>query len=117
MQFYKRILRIYEIVDSNQTSNQTNTPIKQASLIALHKPNVTQSNYFDLVPFIKMENHNVSTLAQQHQSQSDLGLRVVLALMTEGIQSDIINVVILFVFGVLPLQDKIGVPILIAPMA
>jgi hypothetical protein len=55
----------YEIIDSNEN----NPSIQQASLIALHKLNVTLSNYFDVAPFIKMENHNVSTNKQQQQQQ------------------------------------------------
>jgi hypothetical protein len=39
-------------------------------LIALHKPNVTLSNYLDVALFIKMENHSVSTQTTQQQ-QSD----------------------------------------------
>lgn len=38
--------RHYEIIDSNEK----NPSFQQASLIALHKLNVTLSNYFDVVP-------------------------------------------------------------------
>jgi hypothetical protein len=56
--------RHYEILDS-----KVPTPVKQMSLAALHKLNVTLSNYFDVAPFIKMENHNVSTNVQTAQTQ------------------------------------------------
>jgi len=54
----------YEIIDSNEH----NPSVQQASLIALHKLNVTLSNYFDVAPYLKIENNNMLT---QQRSQSD----------------------------------------------
>jgi len=58
----------YEIIDSNEH----NPSVQQASLVALHKLNVTLSNYFDVAPFIKMENQNVSMQMTQQQQQQQL---------------------------------------------
>jgi len=50
--------RINEIVDLQRqhheiiSKNQHNPSVVQASLIALHKLNVTLSNYFDIVPYL-----------------------------------------------------------------
>lgn len=50
--------RINEIVDLQRqhheiiSKNQHNASVVQASLIALHKLNVTLSNYFDIVPYL-----------------------------------------------------------------
>jgi hypothetical protein len=52
--------RHYKIIDDNAN----NPGIQQASLIALHKLNVTLSNYFDIVPYL--------TTTGQRQSQKQI---------------------------------------------
>lgn len=51
--------RHYQIVDS-----EAPTTVKQASLIALHKLNVTLSNYYDVVPYL--------TVTGQRQEQKEM---------------------------------------------
>jgi hypothetical protein len=61
--------RINEIVDLQRRhyqiieDNQHNPSVQQASLAALHKPNVTLSNYYDIVPYL--------TATGQRQTQEE----------------------------------------------
>jgi hypothetical protein len=58
--------RHYEILDS-----KVPTTVKQASLAALHKLNVTLSNYYDIIPFLTATVQKTQTLQNQTQTETE----------------------------------------------
>lgn len=62
--------RHYQIVDSD-----VSTTVKQASLIALHKLNVTLSNYYDIVPYLTVTGQR-QTKAEVEAETQKTGIRM-----------------------------------------
>ena len=101
----------YEIIDSNAN----NASIQQGSLAALHKLNVTLSNYFDVVPVLGDTNQQRhlqggnSIIEDQAQAKTMFKIEGCTCPMMVVILSVITNAVIAFAFGVLPHLIRIGV--------
>jgi len=61
--------RHYQIVDS-----EAPTTVKQASLIALHKLNVTLSNYYDVIPYLTVTGQRQTQT--ETETQRNTGIRI-----------------------------------------
>jgi hypothetical protein len=100
----------YEIIDSNPN----NATVQQVSLAALHKLNVTLSNYYDVAPAIGDTQRQLQVTGNSIQEDQDQARRMFKIEgctwpMTAVILSVITSAGIVFVFGVLLLCDRIGV--------